>query len=124
MKKALTSTRAFQEGNNMRKTALSAVTSGFILAIAIAAALVTKTSFAAPPAPSEAFVWKDGPEVYAKVCAYCHEQGVGPALRGRALPPVYIRTVVRNGNRAMPSFRATEIDDESLTKLAEYISAN
>ncbi|WON73487.1 cytochrome c [Nitrosospira sp. Is2] len=108
----------------MRKTALAAVASSFMMALAIASAIVTKTSFAAPPAPSGAFVWKDGPEVYAKVCAYCHEQGVGPAIRGRALPPVYIRTIVRNGNRAMPSFRAAEIDDDSLTKLAEYISAN
>jgi 4-cresol dehydrogenase (hydroxylating) cytochrome subunit len=124
MKKALTSTRTFQEENSMRKTALAVVTSGFMLAIAIAPALVTKTSFAAPPAPNEPFQWKNGSEVYVKVCAYCHEQGVGPALRGRALPPVYIRTVVRNGNRAMPSFRAAEIDDESLTKLAEYVSAN
>jgi 4-cresol dehydrogenase (hydroxylating) cytochrome subunit len=108
----------------MKKTALAAVASSFMMAIAVAAAIETKTSFAAPPAPSAAFVWKDGSEVHAKVCAYCHEQGVGPAIRGRALPPVYIRTIVRNGNRAMPSFRAAEIDDESLTKLAEYISAN
>jgi 4-cresol dehydrogenase (hydroxylating) cytochrome subunit len=124
MKKVLISTSAFQEENNMRKTGLAAVASGFMLAIAIAAAIVTKTSFAAPPAPNGAFVWRDGSEVYAKVCAYCHEQGVGPAIRGRALPPVYIRTIVRNGNRAMPSFRAAEIDDESLTKLAEYVSSN
>jgi len=32
--------------------------------------------------------------------------------------------VVRNGNRAMPAFRASEIDDESLKKVAEYISTN
>jgi 4-cresol dehydrogenase (hydroxylating) cytochrome subunit len=108
----------------MRKTALAAVASIFMMAITIPAGIATKTSFAAPPAPSGAFVWKDGPEVYAKICAYCHDQGVGPAIRGRALPPVYIRTIVRNGNRAMPSFRAAEIDDESLTKLAEYVSAN
>ena len=108
----------------MRKTALPAVASGFTLVIAIAAAIATQTAVAAPPAPNEGLVWKDGPEVYSKVCAYCHEHGVGPVLRSRALPPVYIRTVVRNGNRAMPAFRATEIDDESLAKLAEYISKN
>jgi mono/diheme cytochrome c family protein len=108
----------------MRKTALSAIASSFMLAIAIAAAIATKTAFAAPPAPSGAFEWKNGSEVYAKVCAYCHEQGVGPTIRGRKLPPAYTRTVVRNGNRAMPSFRPAEIDDESLAKLADYISAN
>jgi mono/diheme cytochrome c family protein len=108
----------------MRRTALAAAAGGFMLVMAIAAATTTRTASAAPPAPSEPFVWKDGREVYAKVCAYCHEQGVGPAIRGRALPPAYIRAIVRNGNRAMPSFRAAEIDDESLAKLAEYISTN
>jgi mono/diheme cytochrome c family protein len=125
MKKVPTSTRAFQEQNNMRKTTLPAVVNGFTLAIVIAAGTMTDVVLAAPPvAPNGGFVWKDGPEVYSKVCAYCHEQGVGPVLRSRALPPVYIRTVVRNGNRAMPAFRTTEIDDESLAKLAEYISKN
>jgi mono/diheme cytochrome c family protein len=116
----------FQEESNMRRTALAAAASGFMLVIAIAivGATTARTSSAAPPAPSEAFVWKDGSEVYAKVCAYCHDQGVGPVIRGRALPPAYIRTIVRNGNRAMPSFRAAEIDDGSLAKLAEYISTN
>lgn len=108
----------------MRKTTFGAAVNGFMLVTAIAAGTMTKAAFADPPAPSGAFMWKDGREVYAKVCGYCHEQGVGPAIRGRALPPVYIRTIVRNGNRAMPSFRASEIDDESLAKLAEYISTN
>jgi 4-cresol dehydrogenase (hydroxylating) cytochrome subunit len=108
MKKVLISTSAFQEENNMRKTALPVIASGFTLAIVIAAGTMTDVALAAPPvARNEGFVWKDGPEVYAKVCAYCHEQGVGPVLRSRALPPVYIRTVVRNGNRAMPAFRTT-----------------
>jgi mono/diheme cytochrome c family protein len=73
-------------------------------------------------APKRGFAWKDGAEVYAKVCAYCHEEQVGPALRGRDLDPIYIRLIVRNGDRAMPAFRASEIDDESLEKLAEYVS--
>jgi len=29
---------------------------------------------------------------------------------------------VRHGSRAMPAFRASEIDDQSLEKLAEYVS--
>ena len=65
---------------------------------------------------------KDGAEVYDKICAYCHETQVGPPIRNRKLPPLYIHAVVRNGNRAMPAFRASEIDEESLAKLAEYIS--
>ncbi|MBS0497602.1 MAG: cytochrome c [Proteobacteria bacterium] len=68
------------------------------------------------------FAWKDGAEIYAKICAYCHEAQVGPQLRNRELPAAYIRAVVRNGNRAMPAFRPSEIDDESLIKLADFIS--
>ena len=72
--------------------------------------------------PASGFVWKDGAEVYTKVCAFCHEAKVGPTIRGRGLDPNYIRFIVRHGNRAMPAFRAAEIDDESLTKVAEYVS--
>ena len=73
-------------------------------------------------APQTGFAWKDGAEVYTKICALCHETTIGPVLRGRDLDPLYIRLMVRNGSRAMPAFRASEIDDASLEKLAEYIS--
>ena len=67
--------------------------------------------------------WKNGAEVYAKICAHCHENGrVGPRILNRQLPPAYVRAVVRKGIRAMPPFRSSEIDDESLAKLEEYIS--
>lgn len=72
--------------------------------------------------PQAGFAWKDGAEVYTKICALCHETSVGPILRGRELDPLYIRLIVRNGSRAMPAFRASEIDDHSLEKLAEYVS--
>lgn len=66
--------------------------------------------------------WRDGGEVYDKVCRYCHEANVGPQLKGRALPEEYIRRVVRHGNRAMPAFRPTEIDDAALADVARRIS--
>lgn len=72
--------------------------------------------------PQPEFEWKDGAEIYEKVCALCHETTTGPVLLGRTLDPLYIRLIVRNGSRAMPAFRAAEIDDESLEKLAEYVS--
>ena len=74
--------------------------------------------------PRPGFTWKDGAEVYTKICALCHETAVGPALRGRGLDPLYISMIVRNGSRAMPAFRAAEIDDQSLEKLAEYVSTS
>lgn len=64
--------------------------------------------------------WKSGKEVYDKVCAYCHEKGVGPAIKGRGAPPSY-RTIVRYGRGAMPPFRSTEISDEALAKLMDHI---
>ena len=73
-------------------------------------------------APQTEFAWKDGAEVYTKICALCHETTVGPVLRGRDLDPLYIRLIVRNGSRAMPAFRSSEIDEQMLEQLASYIS--
>jgi mono/diheme cytochrome c family protein len=60
--------------------------------------------------------------VYKKVCALCHDTAVGPVILGRGHDPSYIQLIVRHGNRAMPAFRTSEIDDQSLEKLAEYVS--
>ena len=106
----------------MRKTAPGR--SGGLPGILFAAILILFAggAVAAETASSAGFKWKDGAEVYAKVCGYCHEGGkVGPQLLGRSLPPVYIQQVVRNGNRAMPAFRSAEIDDDALAKVADFI---
>ena len=85
--------------------------------------LVVNNAWSAPEEKSNlGFAWKDGAEIYTKICAYCHEAQVGPSIRNRALPPAYVRAIVRNGSRAMPAFRSAEIDDESLDKLADFIS--
>ena len=65
--------------------------------------------------------WTSPEETYNKICAYCHEVGVGPVLKGRQFPAAVIEYMARNGNRAMPSFTASFIDDASLKALAEYI---
>ena len=59
---------------------------------------------------------------YAKVCGFCHDAGVGPAILGRELPVAYIENVVRHGFRAMPSFRSTEIDNAALASVARWVS--
>ncbi|MGC3976703.1 MAG: cytochrome c [Nitrospira sp.] len=92
--------------------------SGLILAGSLMGAAGAGQSHVA----QDGFAWKDGEEVYKKICALCHETKVGPAVRGRGLDPTYIQLIVRHGNRAMPAFRASEIDDQSLEKLAEYVS--
>lgn len=97
--------------------------SRFGLVVVVAAGIAAGVAAAASEeAPRPGFAWKDGAEVYAKICALCHETTVGPTIRGRGLDPTYIQLIVRHGNRAMPAFRASEIDDQSLEKLAEYIS--
>lgn len=107
---------------------MGAITTTWTAMALMISALISVESFAgaAGAAPKETpesgFVWKDGAEVYAKVCAFCHEANVGPTIRGRGLDPTYITFMVRHGNRAMPAFRAAEIDDESLAKVAEYVS--
>lgn len=65
--------------------------------------------------------WKDGQEVYEKICAYCHEKGIGPKIKGYGRLPADIMKTVRSGKNAMPAFRQTEIDDAALAKVAEYI---
>lgn len=90
-----------------------------------ASAFFTTLAFAslAPPAQADSSgKWQSGQETYDKVCGYCHETNVGPVIRGRDLPEEYIRLMVRNGNRAMPSFRATEIDDQALAEVAQLVS--
>lgn len=65
--------------------------------------------------------WAGGREVYDKVCGYCHEPnpGLGPNIRGAH--PRDVRERVRNGHRAMPSFRQSEIDDQALAQLIDYL---
>lgn len=77
-------------------------------------------SLAAWAGPNDS--WKNGEEVYAKVCGYCHQIGIGPVIKGRKLPPEYTIHIVRNGLRAMPAFPAAFIDDKALREVADYIS--
>lgn len=66
--------------------------------------------------------WKSGEEVYAKVCGYCHQTGIGPVIKGRQLSAAYTTHVVRHGLLAMPAFPASFIDDQALREVADYIS--
>lgn len=65
--------------------------------------------------------WQSGKEAYSKVCAFCHERGLAPVIKGTGKSPELIRILVRAGNRAMPAFRPTEIDDATLARIAEYL---
>jgi 4-cresol dehydrogenase (hydroxylating) cytochrome subunit len=66
--------------------------------------------------------WRDGEQVYVKVCGHCHETGVGPVLKGRGLPAEAFAPIARHGLSAMPAFRAAEIDDQALQALGDYLA--
>ncbi len=68
--------------------------------------------------------WQNSQEIYDKVCAHCHEHNVGPVITGRNLMPDYIKSVVRNGNRAMPAFRETEINEAALAGVIKLVSSS
>ena len=63
-----------------------------------------------------------GQRFYQKVCAKCHEAGIGPVLLGRGLPEATFIYFARHGNGPMPAFRRTDIDDATLQELASYLS--
>lgn len=60
--------------------------------------------------------------LYARTCGYCHGHNIAPIIRGRALPPAVIRSIVRSGMGAMPAFKPTEITDTELEALSQWIS--
>lgn len=100
----------------------------------IVAAVLLAAGAAAQNAPSEALkpdtrsqgagLWKGPDEVYAKICAKCHDTGVGPALNGRGLAPELTIMSVRTGPGAMPAFRQTDVDDAMLKRVAEMIESS
>lgn len=73
--------------------------------------------------------WKNPQEAYSKVCAYCHNTGVGPNTikikfegEGIKYRADSIFNTVRSGLNAMPAFRQTEIDNKTLRELAEGLA--
>ena len=106
----------------MKDTIREKATTAFILASLLAVGVVAGSAWSAPQQAEQGFAWKDGAEVYKKVCALCHDTGVAPVVLGRGHDPLFIQLIVRNGSHAMPAFRASEIDDHSLEQLAEYVS--
>ena len=79
-----------------------------------------------------------GRQIFDKWCVHCH--AAGPANAGTVslsrsrgadyavltdrtdLTAAYIKVVVRNGLKQMPSFRLLEISDEQLDSLASYLT--
>jgi 4-cresol dehydrogenase (hydroxylating) cytochrome subunit len=67
--------------------------------------------------------WISGQEAYSKVCGYCHDKGIGPVIKEMNKNPDLVTYTVRHGNRAMPAFRRTELDDATLASIINYMNA-
>jgi (+)-pinoresinol hydroxylase len=82
-----------------------------------------------------------GRAVYTQWCAPCHDPGVthpgthaltvkyqgvksGVLLEWKDLTPVTVKFLVRHGISVMPQFRKTEISDQELDALAQFLSRN
>lgn len=94
--------------NSPRHAAL--VSAALALALASGAALADSTG-----------KWTSGKEVYDKVCGYCHEPSPGLAPNIRGAHPRDVRERVRTGHRAMPPFRPSEIDEQALAQLIDFL---
>ena len=84
------------------------------------AAGLSGVALAAAAAPPQAI--GPGQRYYEKICAKCHEAGIGPVLKGRGLSPETVIVFARIGVNAMPAFRVTDIDDATLRDVGVYLS--
>ena len=65
-----------------------------------------------------------GRMVYMSQCNHCHpggEAGLGPAINDKPLPGFLIKTQVRTGLGAMPSFPPHEISDADVAAVIAYL---
>jgi mono/diheme cytochrome c family protein len=103
------------QGKTAPQTLKQAIGAG-TLGIALA---VMTSSAAAQANPEDG----KGKQYYDKVCAKCHEVGTGPVLKGRGFPAITYVIIARNGNRAMPAFRVSDVDDATLQAVADYLAS-
>ncbi|MBL4622955.1 MAG: cytochrome c [Immundisolibacteraceae bacterium] len=90
-----------------------------------------------PPGERTPIALNTGEELFNHYCLQCHGDGEGKPganmleqkhgkekrlIKGRDdLPAIYIKTVIRDGLLEMAPFRFTEISDEQLDLVADYV---
>ena len=129
----------------MNKVITTALSAGLVLALAGCGngGADSETSASAqkpasvPPGERTAVSLNTGEELFNHYCIQCHGDGEGKPganmleqkhgkekrlIKGRDdLPAIYIKTVIRNGLLEMAPFRFTEISDEQLDLVADYV---
>ncbi len=94
------------------------------LGVAAVAAVALGSGLSAPVAAQATYeIEPRAPEyLYERTCGYCHGHNVAPIIRGRKLPAAVTSALVRSGNGAMPAFKPTEITDQELEALAQWLA--
>jgi len=127
--------RRFTPRRFMRCAVLAAVLAGAILSLALPGAGGCRSPRRSEPfagaLPLQASDPQDqaalrGQAVFMQRCYQCHpagEAGVGPGLNDKLLPGFAIKAQVRNGLGAMPGFSESEIPEQELDDLIEYLVA-
>jgi cytochrome c5 len=87
-------------------------------AVLLAVGVIGGAPFAARGADPQ----RDANRVYDITCHYCHDNGIGPVLKGAQLPAERIRLAVRQGHLAMPAFAPSYVSDAELAALIEMLA--
>lgn len=90
---------------------------------AAAVALAAAGASIRPALAQSAGEWSGSEQLWRATCRYCHDGKVATELRGAGLAPQAIVTAVRTGPKAMPSFTASQISDQELEQLAQWVSS-
>lgn len=65
--------------------------------------------------------WQGPEHVWEASCGFCHGTPVAPDIRQMGLPAAVIAEVVRNGAPGMPPIHPSELNEEELAALIEWI---
>ncbi|MFZ1728557.1 MAG: cytochrome c [Bacteroidota bacterium] len=63
-----------------------------------------------------------GEEVFGMACAFCHENGLGPAMRIVKRKVEYLPQNVRTGDETMPFFSRDKLTDQDIADIKAFIS--
>src|SRR4051812_14082012 len=78
-----------------------------------------------PPIPAVTQGEEHGRALFQRFCYKCHPNGtagLGPALNNKPLPEIAIRTQIRKGVGAMPSFGDDQLSDHDVSAVAGFVS--